>query len=399
MKPASVSMMELPAYTLMLYSILAGIVWIAGYAFIVRQLYSAPKISEMDAPEPQRYPSLSILVPACNEEESIEPALRSLLEQEYPVLEIIAIDDRSKDSTGEIIDRLSEEYQNLKPLHIEKLPEGWIGKTNALKEGFKASEGEWILTTDADVCYNEKALLKIIAVALYQNLDHVSCLPNMHNNGFLHEMTYNAFLSFVAGVQNMEGVQDVDSDDYFAFGAFNMFRREVFDKSKGFSWLRMEIVDDMGIGKLLRDAGARQGFFYAFDELELEWYGSLTSMIEGLEKNGIAVLAHYNYLRGIAIPIIWAIIFFGPVSGLFSAFLPVLLFSAAAIISTVPFNIAIARRLKRPVSTYLFSIFGVWIMNYALLRSVFMCAKRGGVEWRGVTYPVKKLRKYQRVKF
>jgi hypothetical protein len=221
----------------------------------------------------------------------------------------------------------------------------------------------------------------------------------MISNGFLHEMAYNGFVSFVAGVQNMEGVQDVESDDYFAFGAFNMFRREAFEKTPGFSWLRMEIVDDMGIGKMLMDAGARQGFFFAFDQLELEWYGSLRNMIAGLEKNGIAVLAHYNYLRGFAIPVVWAAIFFGPFLGLFSASLAAQLVSAAAIALTVPFNVASAMRLERPIPTFLFSLFGVGIMNYALLRSTYMCARRGGVEWRGVTYPVEELRKQQRVRF
>ncbi|MDX1587129.1 MAG: glycosyltransferase [Balneolaceae bacterium] len=391
--------MDLSAYIIAGYSILAGLVWIFGFAFIVKQHYSVPRISEVNAPEPESYPSLSILVPACNEEDNVEPALRSLLEQDYPDLEILAIDDRSEDKTGEIIDRLSKKFNNLKAIHIQNLPEDWVGKTNALKEGYEASSGDWILTTDADVCYKPNALKRIMAVALHENLDHISCLPDMISNGFLHEMTYNGFVSFVAGVQNMEGVQDAESDDYFAFGAFNMFRRETFERSPGFSWLRMEIVDDMGIGKMLMDAGARQGFFFAFDQLELEWYGSLGNMIDGLEKNGIAVLAHYNYLRGFAIPVMTAVVFFGPIIGLFSAFQPVQFISAAAMVSTIPLNIASARRLERPLSTYLFSIFGVWIMNYALLRSTFMCAKRGGVEWRGVTYPVEKLRKHQRVRF
>jgi len=391
--------MDTPDIIVMVYSILTGLVWVFGLSFIIKQLYSVPKISEVNAPEPEAYPSLSILVPACNEEENIEPALRSLLEQDYPDLEIIAMNDRSTDKTGQIIDRLSNEFDSLRPLHIEDLPDGWVGKTNALKKGYEASKGDWILATDADVCYKQDALRSIMAVALYKELDHISCLPDMISNGFLHEMTYNGFVSFVAGVQNMEGVQDVESDDFFAFGAFNMFKREVFEKTEGFSWLRMEIVDDMGVGKMLRDAGARQGFFFAFDQLELEWYGSLRNMIDGLEKNGIAVLAHYSYLRGFAIPVIWAIIFFGPILGLFSASLIVQLISAAAIISTIPLNIASARRLERPVSTFLFSLIGVWIMNYALMRSTYMCAKRGGVEWRGVTYSVEELRKHQRVRF
>ncbi|MGK7369845.1 MAG: glycosyltransferase, partial [Candidatus Halalkalibacterium sp. M3_1C_030] len=297
--------MDIPSHIIAAYSVFTGLVWIFGLSFIVKQLYSVPKISELNAPEPETFPSLSIIVPACNEEGNIEPALSSLLEQDYPNLEIIAINDRSTDNTGQIIDRLSNEFKSLRALHINELPDGWVGKTNALKKGYEASEGDWVLATDADVCYKPEALRSIMAVALYKKLDHISCLPDMISNSFLHELTYNGFVSFVAGVQNMAGVQDAESDDYFTFGAFNMFKREAFEKTKGFSWLRMEIVDDMGIGKMLRDVGARQGFFFAFDQLELEWYGSLKNMIDGLEKNGIAVLAHYSYLRGFAIPVIW----------------------------------------------------------------------------------------------
>lgn len=397
--PAEQKIMDLPSYVLAVYSVVTGIVWILGLSFIVKQHYSVPKISDLDAPEPEAFPSLSILVPACNEEDSIEPALRSLLEQDYPNLEIIALNDRSTDNTGQIINRLSDEFESLRALHIEYLPDDWIGKTHALQKGYEASKGEWILATDADVCYKPKALRSIMAVALHKNLDHISCLPDMINNGFLHEMTYNGFVSFVAGVQNMAGVQDAESDDYFTFGAFNMFKRGAFEKTEGFSWLRMEIADDMGVGKMLRDAGARQGFFLAFDQMELEWYGSLRNMIDGLEKNGIAVLAHYNYFRGFAIPAVWAVIFVGPILGLFSTYLITQLLSAAAMIATIPLNIASARKFERPISTFLLAPLGVCIMNYALLRSTYMCTKRGGVEWRGDTYSVEKLRKNQRVRF
>lgn len=381
------------------YAVVTSILWVLGFGYILTQLFAVPRISDVDAPTPTSFPSLSVLVPARNEADAIEPALRSLLAQDYPNLEVIAIDDRSTDETGTIMDRLSDEYEHLRVLHIETLPEGWLGKTHALREGYAQTTGDWVLMTDADVCYEPGALRSIMAVALHDDLDQISCLPHMHNSGILHEVAYDGWVTVVMGALDQRGVRDPASDDYAAFGAFNMVRRDVFDQTEGFSWLRMDIADDMGTAKMMSEHGAQQGFYFALDELELAWYASLRDMIDGLEKNGIAVLAHYNYLRGVALPLVWGLIFFGPVVGLFLPWTPVQAVSLSAVGLSIPFNVASALRLRRPISTYLFSFFGVWCMMYALLRSTYACARRGGVAWRGTVYPVDQLRKHQRAKF
>ena len=381
------------------YVLLTSIAWMLGVGFILTQLFSVPRIREVDAPMPDSFPSLSVLVPAHNEADTIESGLRSLLGQDYPDLEVVAIDDRSTDGTGTIIDRLSNEFENLRALHIEERPDGWVGKVHAMKEGYAQTTGDWVLMTDADVCYEPGALRSIMAVALHDDLDQISCLPHVQNSGVLHEMMYDGWITLVMGLVNQRGVQDVEADDYVALGAFNMVRRDVFDRTEGFSWLRMDIADDMATAKLVSEQGARQGFYFALDELRLAWYDSLGHMISGLEKNGIAVLAHYNYLRGVAIPCVWGLLFFGPFVGLFMPWTSVQAVSLGALALSVPFNVASALRLRRPIWTYLFSFFGVWCMMYALLRSTYACGRRGGVAWGGTVYPVEKLRKYQRAKF
>lgn len=381
------------------YSAITAALWLIAYWYILRQINAPPKINQVNAPEPRSFPSLSILVPACNEANTIRPALSSILKQDYPDLEVIAINDRSTDQTGKIIDQLAAEFDNLQTVHIENLPDGWLGKTHALKKGYEISKGDWVLATDADVCYKKSALKSIMAVALDDDCDHISCIPKMKNNGFLHEIAFDGFVSLLFSQQNLAGVSDLESDDYFGFGAFNMFRREVFEQTKGFEWLRMEVTDDMGIARMLRDHGARQGIYYAFDQLELEWYGSVTKMIEGLEKNSVAVVAHYNYLKGFSIPIVWFLFIMGPIVGLFSSFTAVQVLSAAAIIAGIPFNAMASYRLERPLLPFLFSWFGVFFPMYALIRSTFACLKRGGINWRGTFYPVEKLRKMQRVRF
>jgi hypothetical protein len=161
----------------------------------------------------------------------------------------------------------------------------------------------------------------------------------------------------------------------------------------------MDIADDMATAKLMSAHGAKQGFYFALDELKLAWYASFRKMVDGLEKNGIAVVAHYNYLRGFVTPLVWGLIFFGPVVGLFSPWTSVQAVSVSAVALSVPFNVASALRLRRPIWPYLFSFFGIWCMMYALLRSTYACVRRGGVAWGGTVYPVEDLRKYQRAKF
>lgn len=392
-------MQAVALYTAAGYAVLTCLLWLFGCGYILRQLFAAPKISEVDAPEPARYPSISVLVPACNEQASIEPALRSLLEQEYPELEVVAIDDRSTDQTGVILDGLDEEYDHLKVLHIEQLPEGWMGKTHALQRGYEVCGGDWVLMTDADIHYEPGALREIMAVGLDASLDQISCFPMVQNSGFFHEIAFDAWFTASVGFQNLAGVQDVDCDDYFALGAFNMVRRETFEETEGFEWLRMEIADDMGTARMMRDQGAKQGFYYAFDQLKLNWYDSLGDMIDGLEKNSVGVVAHYDYLKGYAIPAVWALVFFGPLVGFALPWMWTTVLSAAVVATAVPCTALAARRLERAVLPYLFFPIGMWAVMYALVQSTYACAKRGGIDWRGTHYPIEQLRAHQRVKF
>lgn len=386
-------------YLISSYTTITSILWVIAYWYVLKQIYTPPKISQVNAPEPSSFPSLSVLVPACNEADTIRPALQSILEQDYPNLEVIAINDRSIDQTGKIIDELTMKFDNLHAVHIENLPDGWLGKTHALKKGYEISTGDWVLATDADVCYKKSALRSIMAVALHHDRDHISCIPEMKNDGFLHETAFDGFVSLLFGQQNLEGVPDLESDDYFGFGAFNMFRRNIFDQTKGFEWLRMEVADDMGIARMLRDHGAKQGVYYAFDLLELQWYGSLGKMIKGFEKNSIGVVAHYSYLKGFLTPIIWLLFLMGPFVGLFSSFTVLQVLSAGVIVVGILFNAMASYKLERPLFPFLFSALGVLFPIYALTRSTFACLKRGGIKWRGTFYPVDLLRKMQRVRF
>ena len=106
------------------------------------------------------YPKLSVIIPACNEEQSIEQTVKRLLNQDYPQLEVIVVDDRSTDNTGEILEKLKIQYPRLKVLTIHELPPNWLGKNHAVCQGVKEATGEWLLFTDADVMFSSGSLGK-----------------------------------------------------------------------------------------------------------------------------------------------------------------------------------------------------------------------------------------------
>jgi cellulose synthase/poly-beta-1,6-N-acetylglucosamine synthase-like glycosyltransferase len=116
-------------------------------------------------PIPQPPPKVSILIPAKDEAKQIERCVMSVLRQDYPNFEVIVIDDRSSDGTGEILDALAAREAHLKVLHLSAgaLPGGWGGKSFALHNGLQRADGEWLLFVDADVTLESDVLSATIA--------------------------------------------------------------------------------------------------------------------------------------------------------------------------------------------------------------------------------------------
>src|SRR5262249_16062169 len=129
-----------------------------------------------------------IVVPALNEEAAIAPAMRSLLALDYPNLEIVAVDDRSTDLTGDILDNLALEDSRLHVRHISKLPSGWLGKNHALHSGSQFVKGKWIVFSDADVHFTADALRRAIQFAVQNGLDHLVLFPEMEVHGFWEKL-------------------------------------------------------------------------------------------------------------------------------------------------------------------------------------------------------------------
>jgi cellulose synthase/poly-beta-1,6-N-acetylglucosamine synthase-like glycosyltransferase len=130
-------------------------------------------------PELTEWPWLSVIVPARDEGPHILAGLKSLLASDYPHLEVIAINDRSRDDTGRVMDELAAADSRLKVIHVTALPPGWLGKNHAMHLGQQAARGEWLLFTDGDVLFTPDALHRSIKCVLHEKLDFLCLFPRM----------------------------------------------------------------------------------------------------------------------------------------------------------------------------------------------------------------------------
>jgi hypothetical protein len=381
------------------YAFSCCVAWLAAFGAIVWLVRFLPILEDLQCPAPARWPSLSVIIPARNEATTLEPALRSVLEQDYPALEIVLINDRSTDDTPKIIDRLSAHDQRIKTMHIQQLPPGWIGKTHALHCGSQQATGEWILFADADVHFAKNAFATAMSLVLTTGGDHLVLAPRFIQHSFLQEVVSQAFGILFLLFTRAPRVNSDNSQAFVGSGAFNLVRRAALERTPGFEWLRMEVIDDVGLGLMLKQSGAKSRFAVSREKVSIAWYPTLGAMIRGLEKNLFGALANYGVARMALIAVTLLACALGPTVALFFKEFPLVFFSGiAGYLSLVAGGVIEKLCFKQRLIPCLFFQVGVLLLTFMLLRSGFYAQLRGGVTWRGSWYPLEELRAGQRLK-
>lgn len=374
---------------------LSAVVVAAIAILAVRRVSQLQHLSEVAFHPPTDWPSLSVVVPACNEEEHIEAALRSLLQSDYPDVEFIVVDDRSADETGRIIDRVASHDDRARAIHIDTIPEGWLGKVHALHRGYEAAGGDWILMTDADIEYSPDALRRCVAYAIENEADHLACLPQFRTSGFWHEVLALSYISLVLTGVHTESVEDPNTDDYMGVGAFNLVRRSILDSSDGLAPIRMELADDVGLGWLVQRHGGRTLLSFADDALDFEWYESAGGAIRGFEKNAFPALGQFSFTVGLLRGAAPSLLLLGLAASIFAPLPAIRWLGIGALALFVASHARVADLFDRPLLPALFVPVGLLMLTYAFFRSAFLCWRNQGIIWRGTTYSLDELRKGQ----
>lgn len=396
----------IPVNTAQVFSVLA---WLLAFAWLwqaVAALRGMPRLHDLTRTDAHLLPPLpsfegphmSVIVPACNEEKSIQATLRSLLASTGVRLQIIAVDDRSNDRTCALIDEIAAEaaagdgLHQLHVLRIRELPEGWLGKPHAMACAVKQATAPWLLFTDGDVVFRPEALNLALREALANKSDHLVLVPTVILKTTAERAMLAAMQVLAQWTIRLWKVGDPGARDFIGVGGFNLVRREVYRQVGGFEALRMEVLDDLRFGWKVKRAGYAQRVVLGPGLVSIRWIEGALAVVRLVEKNGFAI---YRYriglalLAGLGIALQSALPLAALAAGGWNLAAGLLIYAAIALTYT-------ANRRVTQVSPWgvVFFAPAAAVVAFAFLRSMVLALAQNGVDWRGTRYSLYELRRH-----
>jgi len=302
-------------------TVLTLVTWIVVLVRVMRVKRTIPKLAAGldETIDENNAPTISIVIPAHNEEGVIDACLRSVRAQDYPRLEIIIVMDRCTDSTAEIVARHAKEDPRIQPIVNTSCPEDWTGKCNAVHQGAKRTTGAWILFADADTTMDPQLVRAAFGLAQQRSLNMISILTTLT---FTHRFEHH--VQPVAGMWllrmfPLNMVNRADKPRPFANGQFILVERELYERSGGFEAIRNEVVEDIAFARLVNEHGGLGGIVLADGMLRSAMYESFPAFQQGWKrifigacKNKPGRLRKYGWralLAGVVVPMVWVISF------------------------------------------------------------------------------------------
>jgi GT2 family glycosyltransferase len=372
----------------------------------IAALAGMPAVPDLTAPSAENLPLLvgsggphvTVIVPACNEEQNIQATLRSLLASTGLRLQIFAVNDRSTDQTGPLIAGLVEEAaaepspHTLELVTIAELPAGWLGKPHAMAIAARHASAPWILFTDADVLFETQALELALRTALATRADHLILIPTLILKTMFERAMLGAMQAFASWGMRLWKVADPRARDFLGVGGFNLVRRSAYECIGGFGAFSLEALDDLRLGWALKRAGFRPYVAVGPGLVRIRWLHGALAIIHLVEKNGFAVSRYRASLHlGMCAGLL--ALLFVPVAAFFGgrATLPAALLACLGL-----WMLYRAQRRMTGVapSHAIFFLPMSVVMLYAFLRSMVLAVVRGGIRWRGTFYPLAELRRH-----
>lgn len=376
--------------------------WFVAFCWVWRTVAAAwglPRISDLLLPGadvvPEGNPTLTVIVPARNEAPYILSCLGSLIAQDYDV-DIIAVDDRSTDVTGQIMDSLAGGHGGkLSVLHVVDLPEGWLGKTHALalaaRQAAVLTQPDFLLFTDADVVFRPDALRRALAEVQRSGADHFVLMPTALVRRWDEAILLGAFQ--VLGMWAVRPWRVADTRalrDAVGVGAFNLMRRSAYEELGGFEGQRMDIVEDLALARRVKQAGLRQRIAFGRGLVSVHWAAGASGILGVMTKNLFAIFRFQVVLVLGACG--WLIVFcVMPVFGLMYG--PTRIPAAITLLCVVwAFRLYGKHSGIRTWNAVFFPV-GAVLFVFGLLRSMIVTLVQGGVRWRGTFYSLAELRR------
>jgi len=342
--------------------------------------------------------SVSIIVPARNEERNIRCCVTSLLEQDYDDYEVIVVDDGSTDATVAILDEIAQTHPHsdrLWVLHLRNLPEGWAGKTHALHAGVQEATGDWLLFTDADTWHAPNALRSSITRAINEGIDLFSLATNQDLPDFWNRVMMPLAYIGISMQYPLKLVNDPSSPVAVANGQYLLIRRAIYDAVGGYARpeLRDTLLDDRDLAQVVKRSGFRIRLEDGRDLVHVHMYEGLGEIWRGWRKNaylGSRGGLPFMLLMLIGLPMMMIVPFLLPLLGRFiKGGITSRELNVAASFELLPlltYRILVNGWFRVPWYYVFTHPLGVALFEGILAQSAWRVLMRKGVDWRGRTY-------------
>ena len=342
-------------------------------------------------PLPQNFPSISVLVPARNEEEGIAACVESLVQQEE-IAEIVVVNDQSTDRTAEIVRGLATGHPRVKMINVAELPAGWVGKNYAVWLGAREAKCEWLLLTDADAVHEKHAAARAMEIATEQNAMLVSFSPEQVMETWYEKAVIPYVYCRLAKKLSYEQVNDPANTAAAANGQFLLIRRDAYEAVGGHAGIAGEVLEDVALAKKVKGCGYRIWFGSGKGIVRVRMYRSFRAMWGGWKKN------LYQLMGGSSAAVTQEIVAaLAPVIAVLVATAMVWGFTESAIRGLATLAVGILIIYVTYAGELQHSGFPTRLVGYGIrgrllyagvLGASYRSHVRGKLEWKGRTYPV-----------
>jgi glycosyltransferase involved in cell wall biosynthesis len=387
---------------LVLAAIMAGIfgVWLYFLTYMTKSFRQSPMLESFDRTSVSRFPKVSVILPARNEGRYIARCLDSLLGQDYPNFEIIAINDSSTDGTGEIMKAYAA--NDLRVMHIDASPkpEGWTGKNWACYQGFLRARGELLIFTDADSKHLPSTMSLAVGHLMSENLEALTAVPRLICNDFWTKMTLPVLATFLHTRFSPIRVNDPNTKTGYFFGSFFIITRSTYEAIGTHEGVKEELVEDGALGGKVKASKFRMKMVRGESHIDAVWARDLPTLWQGLRRLMIPIYYQDKvnaYMMAMAV----FFILFAPFASL--PYLPVASFAGntsfqilfvlqISAIALIMVTTAAQCRLaifESPVYAFAAPLSGA-LISLSFMSAIADAKKKGAVSWRDRKYIISK---------
>jgi glycosyltransferase involved in cell wall biosynthesis len=374
--------------------------WLYFIGYIIKSFKRSPTLESIDKYAVSKCPKVSVILPARNEEKYIAKCLESLLGQDYPNFEIIAVNDSSNDKTEDIIYEYAKKNSCIVTVNAKPKPDGWAGKNWACYEGYLKAIGDVFLFTDADTVHSPYTISLALGHLLHDNLDAITAIPKLLCNDIWAKITLPMLSNFLHSRFSPLRVNNPKTKTGYFFGSFYMITRSTYEMIGTHKIVKHELVEDGALGGRVKEQKFRMKMVRGERYIDAMWSRDFKTLWHGLRRLMISIHSQ-NKIGASMMTIAVFLLLFEPF--LLMPYSLALYLQSNDFATQILFDINLGTLCIIILASAIQSKFGVFqnplyalasplsaaIISLSFIASILDANKTGAVNWRDRRYTVR----------